>query len=174
MYCEIPEFFPFCSTSGTLSLSLVTNRVTKCKQKQGIYQCKMWDLKQNQLRTTDLIHAFIALICQYLRMTSIDSHTILTSVWCHVSSPSWGLRSRWGMLELMLGDMNQRGWVPICLSGVNQDLEMWGWRVWNRCDEISSKVTFIYIVLLTIQIVSKQLHNIKIGTWCVNNVKLQD
>ncbi len=29
--------------------------------------------------------------------------------------------------------------------------------------KISSQVTFIYIVLLTIQIVSKQLHNIKIG-----------
>ncbi len=27
----------------------------------------------------------------------------------------------------------------------------------------SSQVTFIYIALLTIQIVSKQLHNIKIG-----------
>ncbi len=29
----------------------------------------------------------------------------------------------------------------------------------------SSQVTFIYIALLTIQIVSKQLHNIKIGTY---------
>ncbi len=28
---------------------------------------------------------------------------------------------------------------------------------------LSSQVTFIYIALLTIQIVSKQLHNIKIG-----------
>ncbi len=28
---------------------------------------------------------------------------------------------------------------------------------------ISSQVTFIYIALLTIQIVTKQLHNIKIG-----------
>ncbi len=30
---------------------------------------------------------------------------------------------------------------------------------------IDCQVTFIYIVLLTIQIVSKQLHNIKIGTF---------
>ncbi len=36
---------------------------------------------------------------------------------------------------------------------------------------MSSQVTFIYIVLLTIQIVSKQLSNIKIGKQCVNNVK---
>ncbi len=35
----------------------------------------------------------------------------------------------------------------------------------RRCVK-SSQVTFIYIVLSTIQIVSKQLHNIKIGKWC--------
>ncbi len=29
-------------------------------------------------------------------------------------------------------------------------------------------------MLLTIQIVKKQLHNIKIGKWCVNNIKWQD
>ncbi len=34
------------------------------------------------------------------------------------------------------------------------------------------QVTFIYIALLTIQIVSKQLHTI--SKLCVNNVKLQD
>ncbi len=37
----------------------------------------------------------------------------------------------------------------------------------------SSQVTFIYIALLTIQIVTKQLHNIKTGN-NVNNVKWQD
>ncbi len=37
----------------------------------------------------------------------------------------------------------------------------------------SSRVTFIYIVLLTKQIVTKQLHNIKIGKLCFNTVKLQ-
>ncbi len=31
------------------------------------------------------------------------------------------------------------------------------------CFSMSSQVTFIYVVLLTIQIVTKQLHNIKIG-----------
>ncbi len=35
----------------------------------------------------------------------------------------------------------------------------------------SSQVTFIYIALLTIQIVSKQPHNIKIGKLCITNVK---
>ncbi len=39
---------------------------------------------------------------------------------------------------------------------------------------LSSQVNFIYIALLTIQIVTKQLHNIKIGKLCVNNVKWQD
>ncbi len=39
---------------------------------------------------------------------------------------------------------------------------------------VSQVVTFIYIMLLTIQIVTKQLHNIKIGKKCVNNVKWQD
>ncbi len=95
-------------------------------------KCGTW----NKTSWEPLIHAFIALCRQYLQMTSTDSHTILTSVWCHVSSPSWGLRSRWETLGLMLGDMDQRGWVPICLSGVNQDVEMWGWRGWNRCDEM--------------------------------------
>ncbi len=32
-----------------------------------------------------------------------------------------------------------------------------------RTSLLSSQVTFIYIALLTIQIVSKQLHNIKMG-----------
>ncbi len=35
-------------------------------------------------------------------------------------------------------------------------------RVYN-CQVKSSQVTFIYIALLTIQIVTKQLHNIKMG-----------
>ncbi len=35
----------------------------------------------------------------------------------------------------------------------------------NTCTLESSQVTFIYIALLTIQIGSKQLHNIKIGTF---------
>ncbi len=36
----------------------------------------------------------------------------------------------------------------------------------------SSQVTFIYIARLTLQIVSKQLHNIKIGKYRITNVKL--
>ncbi len=40
------------------------------------------------------------------------------------------------------------------------------------CHNRSSQVTFIYIMLLTIKIVTKQIHNIKIGKWCVNNVLL--
>ncbi len=39
---------------------------------------------------------------------------------------------------------------------------------------MNCQVTFINIALLIIQIVSKQLHNTKIGKWCVNNVKWQD
>ncbi len=35
--------------------------------------------------------------------------------------------------------------------------------IFNLSLSLSSQVTFIYIALLTIQIVSKQLHNIKIG-----------
>ncbi len=35
----------------------------------------------------------------------------------------------------------------------------------------SSQVPCIYIALLTIQILTKQLHNIKTGKYCVNNVK---
>ncbi len=35
---------------------------------------------------------------------------------------------------------------------------------WSVNLSLSSQVTFIYIALLTIQIVSKQLHNIKMGT----------
>ncbi len=38
----------------------------------------------------------------------------------------------------------------------------------------SIQVTFIYIILLTIKIVTQQLHNIKIGKYCITNVKLQD
>ncbi len=35
--------------------------------------------------------------------------------------------------------------------------------LYYRCQVKSSQVTFIYIALLTIQIVTKQLHNIKMG-----------
>ncbi len=37
------------------------------------------------------------------------------------------------------------------------------WAIYNSSQVKSSQVTFIYIALLTIQIVTKQLHNIKMG-----------
>ncbi len=48
------------------------------------------------------------------------------------------------------------GW----LSGDNQ-FQVWG--IGIQVMVKSSQVTFIYIALLTIQIVTKQLHNIKMG-----------
>ncbi len=44
----------------------------------------------------------------------------------------------------------------------------------NHYELFTFSQAIIYIALLTIQIVSKQLHNIKIGKSSVNNVKWQD
>ncbi len=44
---------------------------------------------------------------------------------------------------------------------VFEEVREWSEAIWS--EDKSSQVTFIYIALLTIQIVSKQLHNIKIG-----------
>lgn len=119
----IPSFIAVVWLQERMCVNYPSGLVNKCKQSLSNVKSESWN--KNQLRSTDLIHAFIALICQYLQMTSTDSHTMLTSVWCHVSCPSWGLRSRWGMHGLMLGDMHQRGWVPICLSGLIENREMW-------------------------------------------------
>ncbi len=54
---------------------------------------------------------------------------------------------------------SQTNHIPGCCNGVADSLSRSG----PRPGEWSSQVTFIYIALLTIQIVSKQLHNIKIG-----------
>ncbi len=68
--------------------------------------------------------------------------------------------------DIMISATTESRSVSVRKRCINEDTSV----LFMEAISKSSQVTFIYMALLTIQIVTKQLHNIKIGKKCVNNV----
>ncbi len=71
----------------------------------------------------------------------------------HAVHPGARQESEGGSTRMLPPVLRQNQGVCVCVCVCGE--------IHQQC--VSSQVTFIYIALLTIQIVSKQLHNIKIG-----------
>ncbi len=84
------------------------------------------------------------------------------SQWPCISVRPWPLAEG----QKLLTHLSNAGLLQLSLNEPIHRLDRWPrlFTPWCSCKCFkSSQVTFIYIALLTIQIVSKQLHNIKIG-----------